>query len=203
MKKKLTTFMFGLLLAVGWTGSAQAQALPQGGFSERLGLADIGVQVNNNALASMQKKAITFKTPVSDLIMSQKESKLINAQGLPKPQNSKAFNAPRRADDIPDMVSLTAEDAAKLFYKWTDANGQEHESAATEVATDPYQIYEFLRFVYGNPAFPGPTYSAYKPDGTREDPVYYGAIGGGWNINAAGSGSSDDEVITMFLNEKK
>ena len=123
--------MFGLLLAVGWTGSAQAQALPQGGFSERLGLADIGVQVNNNALASMQKKAITFKTPVSDLIMSQKESKLIKAQVLPKPQNSKAFNAPRRADDIPDMVSLTAEDAAKLFYKWTDANGQEHESAAT------------------------------------------------------------------------
>lgn len=35
MKKKLTTLLFGLLLAVGWTSNASAQALPQSNIAKR------------------------------------------------------------------------------------------------------------------------------------------------------------------------
>ena len=35
MKIKLTTLLFGLLLAVGWTSNASAQALPEGGWNKR------------------------------------------------------------------------------------------------------------------------------------------------------------------------
>ena len=103
MKKKLTTLLFGLLLAVGWTSNASAQSL----------------------------------TKVY-----------------------KGANAPLRADRAyTDMVTLTADEAAALEYTWTDSEGS-HTSKATDVATKPEQIYELLRFVYMNPAFPGPSYSA-------------------------------------------
>ena len=108
MKKKLTTLLFGLLLAVGWTSSVSAQSV-----------------VHNKAY----------------------------------------YDA--------------------LTYKWTDADGVTHESKSTDLATDPYQIYELLRFVYGNPAFPGPKYGAYTSSFVREDPISYDPIQGGWNITAA------------------
>ena len=105
MKKKLTTLLFGLLLAVGWTSNASAQSL----------------------------------TKVY-----------------------KGANAPLRADRAyTDMVTLTADEAAALEYTWTDSEGS-HTSKATDVATKPEQIYELLRFVYMNPAFPGPSYSAWN-----------------------------------------
>ena len=71
-----------------------------------------------------------------------------------------------------------------LTYTWDNGDGQGvRTSKATDVATDPYQIYELLRFVYRDKRFPGPSYSAYADDGiTREDPVYYGPITGGWNL---------------------
>lgn len=135
MKKKLTTLLFGLLLAVGWTSNASAQSL----------------------------------TKVY-----------------------KGANAPLRADRAyTDMVTLTADEAAALEYTWTDSEGS-HTSKATDVATKPEQIYELLRFVYMNPAFPGPSYSAWNATDltlssfpTRVDPVYYGGIGGGWDIGAS------------------
>ena len=135
MKKKLTTLLFGLLLAVGWTSNASAQSL----------------------------------TKVY-----------------------KGANAPLRADRAyTDMVTLTADEAAALEYTWTDSEGS-HTSKATDVATKPEQIYELLRFVYMNPAFPGPSYSAWNASDltlssfpNRVDPVYYGGIGGGWDIGAS------------------
>lgn len=118
MKKKLTTLLFGLLLAVGWTGSAYAQSSP------------------NNHSDAVHPKSY--------------------------------YDA--------------------LTYTWenpTDGEGV-RTSKSTDLATDPYQIYELLRFVYGNPAFPGPKYAGYNYDGTvREDPVSYGPIRGCWNIVAA------------------
>ncbi|MBR3727730.1 MAG: hypothetical protein IKN10_01965 [Muribaculaceae bacterium] len=113
MKIKLTTLLFGLLLAVGWTSSAFAQDLY-----------------------------------------------------LPTAVHNKAYY-----------------DA--LEYTWEDANGNTHTSKATDVADDPYQMYELIRFVYGNPAFPGPTYGAYTSSFTVEDPITYHPIPGGWNITAA------------------
>lgn len=131
---KLSTLLFGLLLAVGWTSSVSAQSLTRA---------------------------------------------------------SRGAKAPLRADANPEMVSITAAEAELLEYTWTDAEGT-HTSKATDVATKPEQIYELLRFVYMRPEFPGPSYSAWTSTSlpsltydTREDPVYYGGIGGGWDIGAS------------------
>ena len=121
---KLTTLLFGLLLAVGWTSSAFAQDLY-----------------------------------------------------LPTAVHNKAYY-----------------DA--LEYTWTDSIGGIHTSKATDVASDPYQMYELIRFVYGNPAFPGPKYGAYTSSFTVEDPIHYHPVPGGWNIVDAAS-APDPRVITI------
>lgn len=139
MKKKLTTLLFGLLLAVGWTSNASAQTSP---------------------------------------------------------------------NNIPDAVHNKAYYDA-LTYTWenpTDGEGF-RTSKSTDLATDPYQIYELLRFVYGNPAFPGPKYGAYTSSFVREDPISYDPIQGGWNITAANTANRDITInVTngysgwMFIN---
>lgn len=135
---KLTTLLFGLLLAVGWTGNASAQALSDGIFTKSL------------------------------------------------PQAT-TMNAPAMAPNRVTGVSSVVKDKAyyqQFKYSWTDDDtGVTYTDVdPTEPATNPYQIYELLRFVYRNRYFPGPTYSAYLPSLEREDPVYYGPISGGWNI---------------------
>ena len=154
MKIKLTTLLFGLLLAVGWTSNASAQALPQANVTERLDIS----------------------------------SAMMNAP----------VQAPMRA-----QLSEVVHDKAyyqQFKYNWTDGVGDTahvHTNVdPTEPATNPYQIYELLRFIYGNPNFPGPTYSAYTPSYLREDEVYYGSIAGGWDITAAGG--SRDIVIDVY-----
>ena len=78
-----------------------------------------------------------------------------------------------------------------ITYQWTDASGATHENAITDVATNPYQIIALLKKVYCDPNIPGPHYSAYDANGNREREVYYGAVGGGWNISA-------DDVIPPY-----
>ncbi len=127
---KLSTLLFGLLLAVGWASSAFAQSSP------------------NNHSDAVHPKSY--------------------------------YDA--------------------LTYTWENPNDGEglRTSKSTDLATDPYQIYELLRFVYGNPAFPGPKYAGYNYDGTvREDPVSYGPIRGCWNIVAA----SNPRDITINISQ--
>lgn len=131
MKKKLTTLLFGLLLAVGWTSNALAQTSP---------------------------------------------------------------------NNLPDAVYPKSYYDA-LTYTWenpTDGEGV-RTSKSTDLATDPYQIYELIRFVYGNPAFPGPKYGAYTSSFVREDPIEYGPIRGGWNITAA-TAVNRDITINVYNN---
>ena len=125
-----------------------------------------------------------------------------HAQSLTKV--SKSMNSPLRADRYADMVTLTAAEAEALEYSWTDADGP-HTSKATDVATKPEQIYELLRFVYMNPAFPGPSYSAWNASDlalssfpTRVDPVYYGGIGGGWDIGASYTAVPNNNLTITF-----
>ena len=122
---KLTTLLFGLLLAVGWTSSAFAQNYY-----------------------------------------------------LPTAVHDKAYY-----------------DA--LEYTWTDANGVTHTSKATDVADNPYQMYELIRFVYGNPYFPGPTYGAYTSSFVVEDPIDYHPVPGGWNITAANTAANRQITIAV------
>ena len=153
MKLKLTTMLFGLLLAVGWTSNAFAQE------------ATYEATLPNGAIVAQKVSKAPLQTqPVSLTKMA-------------KPTN----RAPRRVEAL-DMKSVTASEIQNWTYTWTDANNETHTSAFTEAATDPYQMYELLRQVYMDPRFPGPTYTSYSASDVRERKVYYGGIEGGWNI---------------------
>ena len=134
MKQKLTTLLFGLLLAVGWTSNALAQS-----------------------------------------------------------------------------ATYTAESIKDLTYTWQDANGTTQTSPYVQfneekgiyesvLVTNPYQIYGLLRGVYMEKALPGPFLSAYTSGDKREDPVYYGAIEGGWQIPAGAAAEGPMGNITITTN---
>lgn len=110
------------------------------------------------------------------------------------------WNGGAAAATAPDVVKPKSYYEA-LTYTWDNGDGQGvRTSTATEVATDPHQIYELLRFVYRDKRFPGPTYSAYAEDGTtREDAVYYGAIDGGWNLTAGDVETPAEEGYTALV----
>lgn len=185
MNKKILTMLFGLLLAVGWTSSASAQALPQGGYAERLNIKQIG-NSDRVPLSMVKNHQIPFK------MVEKKTGGEISSLNAPKRRpKAKTFvnqnngqgtmlNAPVRGT----MKSLTKDEAAALKYNWRNPNTGEYgnQVPATEVAKDPYQIYQLLKFVYTNPAFPGPYTNAFTSTGQTEDPVYYGGMAGGWNI---------------------
>ena len=185
MRIKLTTLLFGLLLAVGWTGSAQAQALPEGGFTKRMGLPEVTASqgIGNAYLA--QKV-----TPDMTMLLSTTYSGENATMQAPA-------QAPKREQGVSSVVKPKSY-YQQFKYSWTGADGVTHENVdPTEPATDPYQIYELLRFVYGNPNFPGPTYSAYLPSKDREDLVTYGAVSGGWDITVGSGGAT---VNTQDIN---
>ena len=186
MKMKLTTLMFSLLLAVGWTG-ASAQALPKGGHAERLGLPNVTATPGVNGIVKAQKKALIQTMPMSTQVNTT---------------DNTVMRAPMKAPirEVSDVVKPKSY-YQQFKYTWTDEEtGETHTNVdPTEPATNPYQIYELLRFVYGNPNFPGPTYNAYLPTLEREDEVSYGAITrGGWNITVgSGTASATTHDITI------
>ena len=142
MKKKMFTLMFGLLLAVGWTSVASAQALPQGGYADRLGLTEVTASQVPNA---MKMTAVSH-------------------EAAPATQsNGIKSNAPRRANNKPDVVYPKSY-YDTLMYTWVDDNNVSHTDSATKLATDPNQIYQLLKFVYMDKRFPGPYYNAYTSD---------------------------------------
>jgi len=221
MRNKLTIILFGLLLAVGWTNTAQAQRLADKPLT-RYGVkpiaptdgkvplsmlkdhqASVGIvkqsnggeisnlSISGHVNAARQTKASTmadvathFDIQPQDMsakaALKSKAGVSIEAVQKKADSQSSRLNAPKRAP----LLSLSKEQAAELKYSWE--NPVTHESgtdvSATEVAKDPYQIYEFLKYVYTEPSFPGPYYNAYTSNGQPEDPVYYGGIEGGWDI---------------------
>lgn len=199
MNKKILTMLFGLLLAVGWTSSASAQALPQGGYAERLNIKQIG-NSDRVPLSMVKNHQIPFK------MVEKKTGGEISSLNAPKHRpKAKTFvnqnngqgammNAPVRGT----MKSLTKDEAAALKYNWRNPNtgASGTQVPATEVAKDPYQIYQLLKFVYTNPAFPGPYTNAYTSTGQTEDPVYYGGMAGGWNIDFEPTPSSPASTKT-------
>ena len=86
----------------------------------------------------------------------------------------------------------------EITYEWTDASNVTHTSAITEEATDPYQMVALLKKVYCDPRLPGPEYTAYK-NGTRENPVEYGAQAGGWNISSSDVTKPYEDGYTMLM----
>ena len=87
----------------------------------------------------------------------------------------------------------------EITYEWTDASNVTHTSAITEEATDPYQMVALLKKVYCDPRLPGPTYTAYTQNGTRENEVYYGKQAGGWNISNSDVTKPYEDGYTMLM----
>lgn len=201
MNKKFLTMLFGLLLAVGWTSSVSAQALPQGGYAERLGLMQFERRADGKVPLSMLKghqpqlKAVQQKTggEITRLNAPKRKPKAKTIVNNDNGQGTK-LNAPMRAP----VATLSKDQASLLKYDWRNPNTGEHgeQVPATEVAKDPYQIYQLLKFVYKTPAFPGPYTNAYTSSGQPEDPVYYGGIAGGWNIDFEPSPSTQASTTT-------
>lgn len=190
MKKKIATFMFGLLLAVGWTSDASAQELRTESFSHELISAAVSPKpilsearefrgAHTHATSTSQRPPLKA-TPTS--LKAIKHAAQITEGDVSKMVGGRK-HAPKRAGQDTDMKSISKADADLITYQWDNGDGQGlRPSKATDVAKDPYQMYELLREVYTNPSFPGPYYSAYTKDDQRERKVYYGAIEGGWNI---------------------
>ena len=169
---KLTTLLFGLLLAVGWTGNVSAQALPEVRADNYMVCLDGGPSYQHNTVLT-------------------EPGAMLQNKNLKKNSGAK-FYAPLRAE-AREMVSLTKAEADALTYSYIDINGVLHENVpSTDVARDPCQMYSLLRFVYKTKAFPGPYTSAYTADGVQERDVYYGGIEGGWNI----AGQTTTSTIT-------
>ena len=171
MKMKLTCLMSCLLLAVGWTNSAQAQRLP------------------DKTMAEEYTKTVEVAMEHFDSVVESAESPTVHshatspAKKARKSTTGNRLNAPSRAGQELDMKSVTKAQADTWTYTWTDASDASHTSTFSEVAKDPYQMYELLRQVYMDDRFPGPTYSAFTKDDERERKVYYGAVDGGWDIS--------------------
>ena len=123
---KLTTLLFGLLLAVGWTNAAQAQLRPEYDVAEAL-----------NEMAEGQE--------MGKLSMKGQSSPMMRA---PLRAGSYTSTAPvthvRSWYENPD-----------LDYTWYDANNRPHTAKLTDVVDNSYQMYYLLKSTYMNPQIPG------------------------------------------------
>ena len=155
MKMKLTTLLFGLLLAVGWTNVAQAQLLDESLTTKHIHYGMLPTMSNMSSSVEKQELKNESQTPYLSENAILKDVPSYN--GVLKAPN----RAPKRAQN-----TITA-DATHVFswydainYDWKDANGGSHTNKITEPATNPYQIAYLLGTTYMNPVIPGLKYSA-------------------------------------------
>ena len=179
MKKKLTTLLFGLLLAVGWTSSASAQ-LKVLAHSERVSYKPLAPQASYEHIPAVN--ALEEATP--------------NGNATLKGSITRA-NAPRRAafNEVSDVVHNKQWYLDLGQYSWYDKDAEEPSYAyITEPASNPYQIFYLLRTLYMSPDIPGIKYS--KPKG--KDHEYLGCDFGWW---ASGDVSEDITIdMTAYVN---
>ena len=141
MKKKLTTLLFGLLLAVGWTSTAQAQLLPSNAVS------------NSSKYTS---QAVQGAAVEQDVEMASADY-----------QPGGLRHAPRRAaSDYTTPIIHTKDWYSNFTYTWMDGTSQKRANL-TDVVTNPDQMWYFLKYIYTTPEIPGPLYNkAYETANT-------------------------------------
>ena len=211
MRNKFLILTFGLLLAVGWTSNASAQQMPQGGYAERLGIESISIANGRVPLSKVKNHQVPFKEALQTggEITRLHAPKQAPAARVSKSSNGNGQSTLMKAPMKAPVNTLTTAQAEALTYDWSNPITGESgtDVPATQVAKDPYQIYQLLKFVYTEPAFPGPYTNAYTSSGQTEDPVYYGGQAGGWNIDFEPTPSSqatdytyDDIQITFGTN---
>ena len=133
MKRKITILMFGLLLAVGWTNSAQAQ---------------------NKELRVMKKEAtasVQTKAQGKPIVLNQQQPMVLKN------------NAPRRTNNFDSIASATrtkADFEAMGRISWTDLQGTPQSTLLTEPYTDANGIIALLKRIYTDKNIPGAKYSA-------------------------------------------
>ena len=182
MKMKLTTLLFGLLLAVGWTSNASAQKLPDRTLANQYTVID-----------EIPAEQRSIDAESMDGLMGHS-----NSATTVKKNGQRRFG-PFRAGQELDMKSVTKAQADSWTYTWTDASNAQHTSKFSEVAKNPYQMYELLRQVYTDKRFPGPYYSAYTKNDVRERQVYYGGIQGGWDINGTTTSTTTQAIGDIII----
>ncbi|MBQ6080504.1 MAG: hypothetical protein IJK93_09545 [Muribaculaceae bacterium] len=168
MKKKLTFLMFGLLLAVGWTSSATAQALPK-----RM----VDTNVSNVGKMSFMKEEIGRPAGINE------KSNVMN-QG---PQ----FRAPLRSTDFANVTPSATH--PKSWYEQELPNPYVTWNGGSQLITEPFTTVDgmmaLIERVYTDQNIPGVKYS----DLYRLQDIPYQTIEFGWNI--LGSNYYDDIQI--------
>jgi len=176
---KLTTFMFSLLLAVGWTNVAQAQRICEAPTKE------IAKRLISQATNPASKQDLSKVSQTSLLSESKPESlfKFVPTERMDEATLARKFQAPNRAPrraqyDITADKTMTRAEYEAITYDWVDANGNHHPNTKlTEPASNPYQIAYLLGSTYMNKEIPGIKYSAFHG---QDHP--YPNIEFGWDI---------------------
>ena len=140
MKKKLSIFAFGLLLAVGWTNSASAQKL-----------ADSTPWYSSHFFTKMIQPTMNNDQTANPVEIKQEAIKSTDGN-MPK--------APQRANytqTAPATHVKSWYDAK--HYTWYDENDNEQTASYTDVVTDPHQMFWFTRSLYTDYTMPGIKYS--------------------------------------------
>lgn len=164
MNKKLTTLLFGLLLAVGWTNDASAQLLPE---YQKASV------IEERADANKSGEKVSFP-PSAILNGPSHDAEPMHMNG----GASSRMNAPRRADNTATASAVHTRDWYSAYsYTWYDANNASHTASLTDLVENPYQMYYLTAGTYLTPAIPGILYS-----GGWDDDVAYPGIGNGYNI---------------------
>lgn len=170
MKKKLTTLLFGLLLAVGWTSTAQAQLLRE----------------------SDRAAWVATTTPTRPIVIDDANSLTALLESSSRKMMAPA-NAPLRSPNtITADVTHTRTWYDGKTYTWYPSltQGTQGTTASyTEVATDPYQMAYMVMNLYMDPNMPGIQY-----DEVYQRATPYPSIGNGWGITGT---NFSDIVITM------
>lgn len=156
---KLTTLLFGLLLAVGWTNDASAQLLPK---YENAQLIEEG----GNAQRAVKK------APISPAFANARVHKVepMTLTG----QSSSQMRAPRRAESPVANATHVYSWYSNYHYTWYDENDNSHSASLTDTVTNPFQMYYLTASTYITPAIPGILYSG----GWGEDNAYPGILNG-------------------------
>ena len=166
MKMKLTTLLFGLLLAVGWTNDASAQLkrsyelVPMGAPTKLVNATPGRTSAMAKFIPKMEEEhCVTVETGTATNGMNR---------------------APRRAT-IAATVTHPFSWYDNYTYTWYDKDGNPHSNTKiTEEATDPYQIYYFLASMYITPEIPGILYNDVFEEDTR-----YPGVGYGWGVSSS------------------
>ena len=172
MRNKFLILLFGLLLAVGWTSSAQAQRLPE------------------SSRAPMFKSASTEKMKTNVVDKKNSLASLFSQASTPK------MNAPMMAPlRTPNTITADVTHIREWYdgksYTWypsLQSGTAGIEAKYTDVATNPYQMAFMVMNVYMDPNMPGIQFNEAYHQLAR-----YPNIGNGWGITG---NSFDDVTIT-------